>query len=69
TPALLSKNADLHGMQLVAVIYWHLHPYLPRYEPAFPHIFNAMSYYMTPLGRTPVGALIGSSFLVILKKK
>ncbi|MEK9174466.1 MAG: methyltransferase domain-containing protein [Patescibacteria group bacterium] len=69
TPQELDFTANEFGFKLEYVVYYHLHPYLPRYEEFFPKIYNKISEIMTPLGRTSLGASSGSAFVGVLKKK
>lgn len=68
TPQELAKMAKKFGFVLEYVIYYHLHPYPPRYEKFFPQIYNKISELMTPLGQTSLGAVSGSAFIGVLKK-
>ena len=69
TPQEIEASAKKFGFELLYVIYWHVHPYAPAYEKKFPRIYNKMSYLMTPLGRTSLGAYRCSSFSGVFKKK
>ncbi len=69
TPEALAASAIKHGFKLEHVVYWHAHAYPPRYEKYFPRIYNRLAVMMGPLGCTPLGAWLCSSFLAVLKKK
>ncbi|MBI4114519.1 MAG: methyltransferase domain-containing protein [Candidatus Niyogibacteria bacterium] len=69
TPQELEASAKKFGFAVQYVRYWHAHPYLPRYEKEFPRMYNKIAYLMNPLGRTPLGAWMCSSFIAVLKKK
>lgn len=69
TPEELERSAKKFGLKLEYVVYWHLHPYPPLFERHFPRIYNNIAYLMAPLGRTPAGAGIASSFIAVLKKQ
>ena len=69
TPQELARVSKKFGFELEYVVYYHLHPYPPRYEKKFPQIYNKISELMTPLGQTSLGAVSGSAFIGILKKK
>ena len=69
TPQELSKAAKEFGFELEYIVYYHLHPYPPQYEKKFPQIYNKISTLMTPLGQTSLGAISGSAFIGVLKKK
>ena len=69
TPQDLDLVAKKYGFTLDYVVYYHLHPYPPYYEKFFPQIYNKISDIMTPIGRTYLGAALGSAFVGILRKK
>ena len=69
TPAVLEASARRYGFRLRHAVYWHAHPYPPRYEAEFPRIYNKLSILMAPLGYTPLGAWLCSSFLAVLKRQ
>lgn len=69
TPEAVARAAGRYGMRVRHVVYWHAHPYPPFYESTFPQLFNKMSHLMAPLGRTPLGAGICSSFLAVIQKE
>ncbi len=69
TPQELEKSAKKYGFELKYVVYWHAHPYPPAFEKSFPKIYNKLSFLMAPLGRTPLGAWMCSSFVAVLQKK
>ncbi len=68
TPQELAKTAKKFGFELGYVVYYHLHPYPPKYEKKFPQIYNKISDLMTPLGQTSLGATSASAFIGVLKK-
>ena len=67
-PWIVQKEASQYGLELEYVVYFHLHPFPPRYEKQFPVLFNTMGIAMQPLGYTELGATISSSFVGIFKK-
>lgn len=69
TPEELEVSAENAGFELRHVVYWHCHPYPPAWEKQFPALYNKLSYLMAPLGYTPLGAWMCSSFLAVLKKR
>lgn len=69
TPSALASSAQHYGFRLRHVVYWHAHPYPPRYESSFPRIYNKLAVLMAPLGYTPLGAWLCSSFLAVLKRQ
>lgn len=68
TPQELERSARKYGFSLRYVVYWHIHPFPPAFERHFPRIFNKLSLLMAPLGHTPLGASMGSSFLAVLER-
>ncbi|KKW42383.1 MAG: Menaquinone biosynthesis methyltransferase related protein [Candidatus Magasanikbacteria bacterium GW2011_GWA2_56_11] len=68
TPATVESQARESGLDLEYVVYYHCHPFAPRYEKFFPVLFNTMGMAMQPLGYTRLGAGMCSSFLAVLKK-
>lgn len=69
TPQELECSARKYGFEVQYVIYWHAHPYPPSFEKRFPRIYNKISWLMAPLGFTPLGAWMCSSFVAVLRKK
>ena len=68
-PQELEERAKKFGFELKHVVYWHAHPYPPALEKKFPAFYNKISFLMGPLGYTPLGAWLCSSFIAVLKKK
>lgn len=68
-PQELEASAAKSGFALEYAVYWHAHPYPPALEKNFPAFFNKISTLMAPLGYTPLGAWLCSSFIAVLKKK
>ena len=50
------------------VVYFHIHPFPPKFEKAFPALYNALSLALQPLGQTALGAHIGSGFVAVYQK-
>jgi hypothetical protein len=65
----LARSAERHGFRCQYVVYWHCHPFPPRYEPSMPRLYNRLSLLLGPLGYTSVGAWCGSSFVAVLRKR
>ncbi|MDC0239193.1 class I SAM-dependent methyltransferase [Candidatus Thioglobus sp.] len=61
----LCKEANL---KMKEVVYYHCHPFAPRYGIEFPQLFNKIGVLMQPLGYTPIGAIIGSAFVSKIEK-
>ena len=69
TPQEIEASAKKYDFKLEYVVYWHPHPYPPVYGKNFPRIFNKISHLMNPLGRTPLGAWMCSSFIAVFRKR
>ncbi|MDD1653038.1 MAG: methyltransferase domain-containing protein [Methanomicrobiales archaeon] len=69
TPRELEEIGARAGCTLEYVVYYHIHPFLPRFERQFPQLFNALSLAYQPLGYTPLCATTGSSFVAVLSKR
>lgn len=69
TPEELSIAARRAGLDLKYVVYYHWHPFPPRYEKAFPILFNKVGFLMQPLGYTPLGSTSCSAFVAVLEKR
>lgn len=68
TPEEMESILGQAGLKLRYVVYFHYHPYLPRYERLFPVIFNKIALIMQPMGYTPLGATICSAFIAVIEK-
>jgi len=60
------KNKQLSPKK---IIYYHCHPFPPRYNNGCIGLFNDLSLLMQPLGYTPVGALICSAYVMVIKNE
>ena len=69
TPLELKELCEANGLELQETIYYHCHPFAPRYEKEFPVLFNTIALEMQPLGYTPLGMLMCSSLVVKIKKR
>lgn len=69
TPLELEVLCKKHGLNLKHVIYYHVHPFLPKFESDFPRLFNRIARFMKPLGYTPLGAAISSAFIAVIEKR
>lgn len=67
-PWIVEKEAKKYGLTLEYVVYFHLHPFPPIFEKQFPVLFNTIGLAMQPLGYTPLGATLSSSFVGIFRK-
>jgi 2-polyprenyl-3-methyl-5-hydroxy-6-metoxy-1,4-benzoquinol methylase len=68
TPKEMEDMCNKNRLKLEYVIYYHPHPFPPQFEGSFPAIFNEIALLMQPLGYTPLGATICSSFIAVIKK-
>lgn len=68
-PQELEASAKKFGFELDHIVYWHAHLYPPSLENNFPAFYNKISFLMAPLGYTPLGAWMCSSFIAVLRKK
>jgi SAM-dependent methyltransferase len=69
TPRELEELSARAGCTLDYVVYYHIHPFLPRFERQFPQLFNALSLAYQPLGYTPLCATTGSSYVAVLTRR
>lgn len=67
TPEELEHVLKRVGLKLKYVIYYHCHPYLPRYEKLFPAIFNRIAFLMQPIGYTQFASTICSAFVAVIE--
>ena len=68
TPRGFEELCTRSGCSLEYLVYYHIHPFLPRFEKQFPQLFNALSLAYQPLGYTPLCATTGSSFVAVITK-
>ncbi len=68
TPEELGNTLKEVGLDLEYVVYYHAHPYPSRFQKDFPNLFNKLAVLMQPLGYTPIGSTICSSFVAVVKK-
>ena len=68
SPLHIRDQAADYGLTLRHLIFYHIHPCLPRYEPKFAHFYNRMSVAMQPLGYTSIGATTGSAYIACFEK-
>ncbi|MCF8067739.1 MAG: class I SAM-dependent methyltransferase [Desulfobacterales bacterium] len=50
------------------IIFYHCHPFTPAFEKLMPQTYNTIGLLMQPLGYTPIGSTISSSFIGKLSK-
>ncbi len=67
TPEELEDVLKRVGLKLKYVIYYHCHPYFPRYEKSFPAIFNRIAFLMQPIGYTQLASTICSAFVAVIE--
>src|SRR3989344_5832985 len=68
TPLEFKELSKQGGFTLKYIIYYHCHPFAPRYEEMFPQLFNRLGALMQKIGYTPMGSLISSSFVAVITK-
>ena len=68
TPGELGALAERQGLALKQVIFYHAHPFIPRYEKQFPTVFNRAALHMQELGYTPLGGSLCSSYVAVMTK-
>lgn len=68
TPKKIEALCKKHNLRLGYVIYYHPHPFLPKFENNFPTIFNRVAFLMQPIGYTSIGATICSSFISVIER-
>lgn len=69
TPQEIEAWCKKHSLKVKYVIYYHPHPFPPEFSQKFPQIFNRIALEMEPLGYTPIGATLCSSFIAVIEKK
>lgn len=68
TPEEIEVIARSSGLSLQYVVYYHAHPFPPVFAAHFPVLYNKMAFAMQPLGYTPLGVALCSSFVAVLQK-
>ncbi|MCK5063069.1 MAG: class I SAM-dependent methyltransferase [Candidatus Aenigmarchaeota archaeon] len=68
TPKDIEHFCKNNGLKLKYVIYYHPHPFRPVLEHCIPQLFNSLALHMEPLGYTPIGSTICSSFIAVIQK-
>lgn len=66
TPEELEASLKKADLKLKHVIFYHPHPFMPRYEKLDPQFFNRLAVDMKPLGYTPIGASMCSAFIAVI---
>lgn len=69
SPGEIASICERNGLKLDNIIYYHPHPFIPRYESNLKRLFNKMALLMEPLGYTPLGATICSSYVAIISRE
>lgn len=69
TPEELERVLGRVGLELKYVVYYHCHPFLPRYEELFPWVFNKTAFLMQPFGYTVLGSTLCSGFVAVIRRK
>lgn len=68
TPEELAAFGREAQLTLCYVVYYHFHPFIPRYERFLGPLFSKMAVLMQPLGQTPLGATLCSSFIAVFRR-
>lgn len=68
SPQEIEALCKKYNLKLKYVIYYHPHPFPPKFEGDFPKTFNRIALSMEPLGYTPLGAVLCSSFIAVIQK-
>ncbi len=68
TPNEIEAFCKKSGLRLKNIIYYHPHPFIPKFENKIPKTFNRIALLMQLLGYTPLGATICSSFVSVIEK-
>ena len=68
TPGELGALAERQGLTLKHVIFYHAHPFVPKYQKQFPTVFNRAALQMQRLGYTPLGSSLCSSYVAVMTK-
>ncbi len=68
TPSEAATAYAVGGLVHEETVFTHFHPFPPSFESANPRAFNHLALAMESLARTPVGALMASGFLTVLRK-
>jgi len=68
TPQEIESLCQKHSLKVQYVVYYHPHPFVPKFMHEFPQTFNRMALGMESLGYTPVGATLCSSFIAVIQK-
>lgn len=68
TPQEIAALCQKHSLKVKYVIYYHPHPFPPKFSHEFPRTFNRIALGMEPLGYTPIGATMCSSFIAVMQK-
>jgi 2-polyprenyl-3-methyl-5-hydroxy-6-metoxy-1,4-benzoquinol methylase len=68
SPSELNKILEKNGLTIRHVIYYHAHPFPPIFQNSIGAVFNKLADAMQPLGYTPIGSTMFSSFVAIVEK-
>jgi len=68
TPAESAAAYAVDGLAHEETVFTHFHPFPPGFESANPRAFNHLALALESLARTPVGALMASGFLTVLRR-
>jgi 2-polyprenyl-3-methyl-5-hydroxy-6-metoxy-1,4-benzoquinol methylase len=68
SPLELMQHCSFSNLLVDEVVYYHCHPFAPRFGEEFSQLFNQLGVLMQPIGYTNLGALICSAFVAKVKK-
>lgn len=68
TPNEIVEFCSSCNLNVEEVVYYHCHPFAPRFGVELTQLFNQLGVLMQPLGYTDLGALICSAFVAKVKK-
>ena len=68
TPQEIEVLCQKHSLKVKYIVYYHAHPFPPKFSRELPPTFNRIALGMEPLGYTPLGATLCSSFIAVIQK-
>jgi len=68
SPKELMVHSEGKSFNTKKIIYYHCHPFPPRYRESSPELFDRLGVLMQPLGYTPLGAVICSAYVMVINK-
>ena len=68
TPLEVIGFCEKSDLKVNSIVYYHAHPFAPKFGNGFTQLFNTIGILMQPLGYTPVGAILCSAFIARIEK-